>query len=232
MVKQQTVLIVEDEQDIRQLLRYTLTHSHFLVQEAENVRQAKQLMTETHPHLILLDWMLAETSGIEFARYLRSNHNTRHIPIIMLTAKAEENNKVKGFGVGIDDYITKPFSPKELVARVKAILRRGLLVDTDGLLSAHGIHIDTHNQQVMIGHALIKLSTTEYRLLHYFMTHHDRLCKREQILYHVWQDQGDFDERTVDSQVRRLRQLLKPYQLADLIQTVYGLGYRFGTPNT
>ena len=221
------ILIVEDEASIREMVKYVLTSNGFSVLEAESVAVAERLIADRIPHLILLDWMLPRTSGIEYTHQLKRDPNTRDIPIILLTAKADEENKIKGLSAGADDYITKPFSPRELIARIKTVLRRGPLVSLDGQIHAQGICMDIHTHQVTIDNKSVDLSPMEYRLLHYFMTYQNRVATRDQLLQHVWGGNVYVDERTVDVQVKRLRKVLAEHGYNDAIQTIRGVGYLF-----
>jgi len=230
MTDAKKILIVEDEAAIRDLVRFALEQEDFFVFEAHDALQAQRLLAEKLPDLILLDWMLPGMSGIELARRWRADPLLRNIPIIMLTARAEESHRVRGFETGVDDYVIKPFSPKELVARIKAILRRGLLQSPEGVIQSDTLIFDTGRHIVTIGTQPVKLSPTEYRLLHFFVTHPDRVFSREQIIHHVWSGVADIDDRTVDVQMRRLRRALAVYGYEAYIQTVRGSGYRYGRP--
>lgn len=221
------ILIVEDEASIREMVKYVLSSNGFEVLEAENVKTAEHLIADYIPHLILLDWMLPETSGIEYTQQLKTQEHTRDIPIILLTAKADEENKIKGLSTGADDYITKPFSPRELIARIKTVLRRGPLVSLEGQIHAQGICMDVHKHQVTINDKAVNLSPMEYRLLYYFLTYQNRVATREQLLQRVWGGNVYVDERTVDVQIKRLRKVLAEHGYEDLIQTIRGVGYIF-----
>lgn len=225
-VSQPSILIVEDELPIRTMVRYTLEMANFKVFEAEDAKKALAMVTVALPNLILLDWMLPNMSGVAFTKKLKQNKSTRNVPIIMLTAKTEEESKVLGLETGADDYITKPFSPRELVARIRAVLRRGCFDHDDGVMQVRSLTVDTNSQRVVIGNKNIKLGPLEYRLLCFFMIHRDRVYSRDELLTHVWGADAYVDERTVDVHIRRLRkQLLDGYD--KLIQTVHGSGYRF-----
>ncbi|CAN5348495.1 phosphate regulon transcriptional regulator PhoB [soil metagenome] len=223
-----TILIVEDEAPIREMVRFALELEGFILLEAEDWRQTQQICAKQLPQLILLDWMLPDTSGIEIARLLKRDEHTRNIAIIMLTAKAEEENKIKGLEAGADDYIVKPFSPRELIARIKTVLRRGPLESPEAKIHFADMQIDTANQCVTIANQEVKLGTLEYRLLHFLLSHANRIYSREQLLNQVWGMHTDIDDRTVDVSIRRLRLALEPYQYNHHIQTVRGSGYRFG----
>lgn len=226
MIKNQ-ILIVEDETAIRDLIKFALEPAGFELLEAENSKIAEQHLSQNNPALILLDWMLPGMSGIDFIKQLKQNVKTRDIPIIMLTAKAEESNKIKGLETGADDYITKPFSPRELIARIKTVLRRGLLATPEGIIQIQDLCLNTLTRQLTIKDKLLKLPPIEYRLLHFFITHQNRVYSREQLLDHIWGNEIYIDERTVDVQIRRLRRRLKPYNYDQYIQTARGAGYQF-----
>ncbi|MCG7599683.1 phosphate regulon transcriptional regulator PhoB [Halomonas sp. McH1-25] len=221
-----TVLIVDDEASIREMIAVALEMADYRVLEADNAQAAHAIVVDEKPDLLLLDWMMPGTSGIELARRLKREETTAELPIIMLTAKGEEDNKIQGLEAGADDYITKPFSPRELVARLKAVLRRttprGIeeAVEIDGLLLDPASHrVSSHGQALEIG-------PTEYRLLQFFMTHQERAYTRGQLLDQVWGGNVYVEERTVDVHIRRLRKALgDPHQ--QMIQTVRGTGYRF-----
>ncbi len=227
MSTRKTILIVEDELPIRTMVRYALEKTDFNVHEAADAREAEQIMSESQPDLILLDWMLPQLSGIEFTHRLKKNIKTQHIPIILLTAKAEEDNKVTGLESGADDYVVKPFSPRELVARIRAVLRRGAPESTDGLLSVKDLVVDTQAQRCKIDNDYVKLGPLEFRLLCFFLQHRDRVYSRDELLSYVWGEQVYVDERTVDVHIRRLRRNLQKGDHHKLIQTVHGSGYRF-----
>ena len=221
------ILIVEDEASIRSLLRYTLERVDMSVQEAGSVYEAQQVIQHQVPDLILLDWMLPGKSGIKYAAQLKQQHRTRDIPIIMLTAKAEEDHKIRGLEQGADDYITKPFSPKELVARINAVLRRGIIQDPKGVIQVSELVIDTNAKQVRLRNELVKITPKVYQLLLFFVTHQNRVYTREQLLQTLWVNNEDLETRAVDTQVRRLRGILKQAQCDCLLKTVHGVGYRF-----
>jgi len=225
------VLIVEDEEGIREMLGYTLTKEGFIFDEAENVDSARALVQKEVPDLILLDWMLPGMSGLDFAKRLRKSPDTRHIPIIMLTARTEEMDKVKGLDVGADDYITKPFSTRELVARIKAVLRRSQNENDKGIIEIEGLSLDSETYRVSARGVSIDISPTEFRLLHFFISHPERVYTRTQLLDQVWGQNVYVEERTVDVHIRRLRKTLQPYGFDNLIQTVRSVGYRFSTVN-
>ena len=223
------ILIVEDEQPIREMISFALAGVGYEVREAADARQAQAAISERLPDLILLDWMLPGISGIDFARRLKKEDLTRELPIIMLTARAEEEDKVQGLESGTDDYITKPFSPRELVARIRAVLRRGGPAAEDEILHANGLSLDLASHRVSAGEALLDVGPTEYRLLEFFMSHPERVYSRGQLLDRVWGSNVYVEERTVDVHIRRLRKVLEPHGHDVLIQTVRGAGYRFST---
>ena len=222
-----SILVVEDELPIRSLLRFALERANYSVLEAEGAQQAHQIIVNKAPDLILMDWMLPQMSGVELTRRLKENSVTRSIPIIMLTAKAEEDNKILGLDAGADDYVTKPFSPRELLARVRAILRRGPVRNPGEKLEIGELCLDLRSHRVSIENNLIKLGPLEFKLLRFFMEHEDRVFSRDELLDHVWGANSYVDERTVDVHIRRLRKALKPGGYDRSIQTVHGSGYRF-----
>jgi two-component system phosphate regulon response regulator PhoB len=222
------ILVVEDDDAISEMLTMILEQADLVVHTAMDSRQAQTTLAEFLPDLILLDWMLPGLSGVEWARRLRKDKNYCDIPIIMLTARGEEEDKIKGLDVGADDYITKPFSPRELVARVKAVLRRGnKFGKPGGRIEAGGIVLYSEEHRVSINGAAVLLSPTEYRLLEFFLTHPDKVYSRSQLLDQVWGRSSFIEERTVDVHIRRLRKILAEHQREELIQTVRGFGYRF-----
>ncbi|MBL8251642.1 MAG: phosphate regulon transcriptional regulator PhoB [Candidatus Competibacter sp.] len=223
------ILIVEDEQPIRDMVRFALAEAGFEVREAADARQAQASIAERLPDLILMDWMLPGLSGIDFSRRLKREALTREVPIIMLTARAEEADKVQGLENGSDDYMTKPFSPRELVARIRAVLRRGGPAAEDELLRADGLSLDLASHRVSAGETRLDMGPTEYRLLEFFMSHPERVYSRGQLLDRVWGSNVYVEERTVDVHIRRLRKVLEPHGYDALIQTVRGAGYRFST---
>lgn len=225
--KQPRILIVEDEVAIRQMITMTLEAEPFELVEAPDTKYADRCIAQAIPQLILLDWMLPGQSGIEYIKKLRKNPTTENIPVILLTAKAEEENKIKGLDVGADDYIIKPFSPRELVSRVKAILRRGPIINMDGVIKVGELLFNTQKHQVTLKGELLPLTLKTYELLHFFMRHQGQTVSRGQLLSHVWGDEKDVTDRTVDVHVRRLRKELEPYGYASLIETVHGVGYKF-----
>lgn len=224
------ILIVEDEPAISELISVNLQHAGHYPIRAYNAEQALTLMNDVLPDLVLLDWMLPGQSGVAFARELRANERTKQVPIIMLTARSEEQDKVMGLEVGADDYVTKPFSPKELMARIKAVLRRRAPQLTEDVVDVSGLRLDpvTHRVTSRQEEHEIKLDLgpTEFRLLHFLMTHPERVHSRSQLLDHVWGDHVFVEERTVDVHIKRLRAALKPAGFDAMIETVRGSGYR------
>ncbi len=223
-----TVLIVDDEAPIREMIAVALEMADYDYIEAADAREAHALIVDKQPDLILLDWMLPGTSGVELARRLKKEETTAEIPIIMLTAKVEEDNKIQGLEVGADDYITKPFSPRELVARLKAVLRRTTPPGVESPIEVEGLTLDPVGHRVTTATGALNIGPTEYRLLQFFMTHQERVYTRSQLLDQVWGGNVYVEERTVDVHIRRLRKALGN-QYDHLIQTVRGTGYRFST---
>lgn len=223
-----TVLIVDDEPDIREIVRFALEGADFRTLEAGHAEEARKSILSGAPDIILLDWMLPGRSGLELAQQLKRNQRTRSIPIIMVSAKGEETDRIKGLDAGeVDDYVTKPFSPRELVSRVKAVLRRTLPERLEGNIEVRGLSLDHTSHRVSADSRQLEIAPTEYRLLHFFMTHPDRAYSRSQLLDQVWGDQVYVEERTVDVHIRRLRKILEPSGHHQLLQTVRGVGYRF-----
>jgi len=223
------ILIVDDEPAIRDMVAFALRKGDFEPVHAGDAREAQSAIADRVPDLILLDWMLPGTSGIELARRWRKDDTTRDVPIIMLTARGEETDRVGGLEAGVDDYVVKPFSPRELIARIKAVMRRTHGVDTDGVIEIGNVRIDSAAHRVYAGNESIAIGPTEYRLLHFFMTHPERVYSRSQLLDYVWGGSVYVEERTVDVHIRRLRKTLEPHRCDDLVQTVRGAGYRFST---
>jgi len=221
-----TILVVEDEPAIQELIAYNLKQAGHQPLRADSAEHALNLVRTALPDLVLLDWMLPGQSGIEFAKRMKADKRTREIPIIMLTARAEEQDKLLGLETGADDYITKPFSPRELNARIKAVLRRRAPEMTDDTVEIGGLRIDPSSHRVSSGTTPVALGPTEFRLLHYLMTHTERVHSRVQLLDQVWGDHVFVEERTVDVHIRRLRKALEPTGHDSLIQTVRGSGYR------
>ncbi len=221
-----TVLIVEDEPEIRELLNFSLTRAGFNVTEAETGEVALQRLDSNLPDILIVDWMLPGMSGVELAKRLRRDELTSALPLLMLTARNEESDILKSFESGIDDYMSKPFSPKELVARIKALLRRSGAPEDD-LIEASGIRIDLVSHRVTIKGVDINIGPTEYRLLELLMRNPDRVFERDQLLDRVWGRSSYIETRTVDVHVLRLRKVLKPFGLDGTVQTVRSVGYRF-----
>jgi len=226
----QKILIVEDEQAIREMTAFHLSRAGYEVFEAQDCREARALLADNRPDLALIDWMLPDMSGLELTRTLKRDKEFEDLAIIMLTARADERDKVSGLEGGADDYITKPFSPRELVARIKAVLRRAGN-STDEVVSAGVLELDAAGHRVLSSGQEIKLGPTEYRLLHFLMTHAERVYSRTQLLDRVWGANVYVEERTVDVHIRRLRKALDGVSADDYIQTVRGAGYRFSIRN-
>ncbi len=226
---QKRILIVEDEAPIRAMVAMALGKADMQVDQAGDAQQAHIALAEHLPDLILLDWMLPGTSGLELARRWRRDDLIRDIPIIMLTARGEEMDRVHGLDSGADDYVTKPFSTRELIARIHALLRRSQPDQGTGVLELGGLRIDGAAHRVYADDQPVAIGPTEYRLLQFFMAHPERVYSRRQLLDHVWGGSVYVEERTVDVHIRRLRKTLEPWQLDRLLQTVRGTGYRFST---
>jgi len=224
-----TILIVEDEPAIAELIDLTLKRNgHQTI--CAGSEEAIRLIDHVLPDLALIDWMLPGASGIELIKRLRSNKRTQSMPIIMLTAKADEADKLAGLDTGADDYVTKPFSPKELVARIKAVLRRRAPQLTDDIVETNGLRVDPTQHRVSLNGETVHMGPSEFRLLHFFMTHPERVHTRTQLLDQVWGDHVFVEDRTVDVHIRRLRQTLERSGHDDYIQTIRGAGYRFSKP--
>jgi two-component system phosphate regulon response regulator PhoB len=221
------ILIVEDEPSISELISLNLRLGGFEPHHAGDAASARAQIDTALPDLILLDWMLPDQSGVELARRLRADARTRDLPIIMITARAAEADKLGGFDAGADDYITKPFSPRELIARVRALLRRSAPEATDDPVEVAGLRLEPHTFRVLANGAQVRMGPTEFRLLHYLMKHLDRVLSRTRLLDGVWGDHVFIEERTVDVHIRRLRLALQPSGHDRLIETVRGGGYRF-----
>jgi two-component system phosphate regulon response regulator PhoB len=221
------ILVIEDEPAIQALIAANLRRAGHAVHAALDAETALRQINESLPDLILLDWMLPGMSGIDLARRLRADARTRGVPIIMLTAKGEERDKVAGLESGADDYVTKPFSPRELQARIQAVLRRGRPQASEDAVEAGGLRLDPASHRVTAAGSPVNLGPTEFRLLHFLMTHAERVHSRDQLLDQVWGDHVFVEERTVDVHIRRLRAALEPSGLDRLVQTVRGSGYRF-----
>ncbi len=228
---QKRILIVDDEPAIRDMVAFALRKGEYEPIHAGDAREAQTAIADLVPDLILLDWMLPGTSGLDLARRWRKDGMTRDIPIIMLTARGEENDRVSGLEAGVDDYMVKPFSARELLARIRAVMRRSREDDEEGSVAVGGLRIDgaahrvfAHNGDVQ---SPVSIGPTEYRLLHFFMTHPERVYTRSQLLDHVWGGNVYVEERTVDVHIRRLRKTLEPHGVDHMVQTVRGAGYRF-----
>ncbi len=226
---QKQILIVEDEQPIREMIAFGLRRAGFMVREAEDCRSARAALVDQRPDLMLVDWMLPDNSGLELTRALKRERETRDLPIIMLTARAEEADKIAGLEGGADDYVTKPFSPREVIARVNAFLRRAGSYDETETVRFEALTLDRAAHRVTVADQPVALGPTEYRLLEFFMTHPERVYSREQLLDRVWGGNVYVEERTIDVHIRRLRRALEPHQCERLVQTVRGAGYRFST---
>jgi two-component system phosphate regulon response regulator PhoB len=223
------ILVVEDERPIREMIAFGLRRAGFEVREAADARSGRAEVANKLPDLLLVDWMLPDTSGLEFTRALKRDRETRELPIIMLTARAEEGDKVAGLEGGADDYITKPFSPRELLARINAVLRRTTAVEGAERIDIEGLVLDQSSQRVTTGDKTVALGPTEYRMLAFFMTHAERVYTREQLLDRVWGGNVYVEERTIDVHIRRLRKAQEEFGYDRLIQTVRGSGYRFSS---
>ena len=223
-----TVLIVDDEAAIREMISVALQMAGYRCLEADNAQNAHAIVVDHQPDIILLDWMMPDISGIELARRLKRETAYADIPIIMLTARSEEDNKIQGLEAGADDYITKPFSPRELIARLKAVLRRTATAGIDEPIEIEGLRLDPGSHRVSSGDTELEFGPTEFRLLQFFMTHPERAYTRSQLLDHVWGGNVYVEERTVDVHIRRLRLALGTKH-EHLVQTVRGTGYRFST---
>jgi two-component system phosphate regulon response regulator PhoB len=222
-----SILVVEDEPAIQELITVNLEQAGFISRRAISAELALELVRNELPDLVLLDWTLPGMSGIEFARRLRANRRTQGLPIIMLTARTSEDDKLVGLDTGVDDYVTKPFSPRELNARIKTVLRRRAPQVTDVAVEAGGLKLDPASQRVSHNGRSLSLGPTEYRLLHFLMTHTERVYSRAQLLDHVWGDHVYVEERTIDVHIRRLRKALEDSGHDRLVETVRGVGYRF-----
>ena len=224
---QKRILIVEDEAAIRDMVAFAVRKGDFDPVMASDAREAQEAVADKVPDLILLDWMLPGTSGIELARRWRKDALTRDVPIIMLTARGEENDRVSGLEAGVDDYVVKPFSARELLARIRAVLRRSREDEEDGSVQVGGLRIEGAAHRVFANEQPLTIGPTEYKLLHFFMTHADRVYSRSQLLDHIWGGNVYVEERTVDVHIRRLRKTLSPFGMDEMVQTVRGAGYRF-----
>ena len=221
------ILVVEDERPIRDMVAFGLRRAGFEVREAEDCRSARAQLADKLPDLVLVDWMLPDMSGLELTRQLKRDRATRELPIILLTARAAEADKVSGLEGGADDYVTKPFSPRELAARINAVLRRSAPVCGEERVELGGLTLDQAGHRILVGEQAIALGPTEYRMLEFFMTHPERVYSREQMLDRVWGGNVYVEERTIDVHIRRLRKVLEPFGFDRYVQTVRGSGYRF-----
>lgn len=225
------ILIVEDEAAIREMIGFAMRRSGYELTEAANGQQAQLRVAEKVPDVILMDWMLPDVSGVELVRRLKREELTRDVPIIMLTARGGEDDKVYGLDSGADDYVTKPFSPKELLARIRAVLRRHEGDREDEVVRARDLELNVGSQRISVSGHEISMGPIEFRLLKFFMMHPDRVYSRAQLLDYVWGRNTYVEDRTVDVHILRLRKLLKPYRCDSMIQTVRGSGYRFSARN-
>lgn len=223
------ILVVEDEAPIREMLCFVLEQKGYQPIEAEDYDDALEKICEPYPELILMDWMLPGGSGINLIKHLKRDELTRQIPVVMLTARGEEEDKVRGLEVGADDYITKPFSPKELMARLKAVMRRVSPTSLDDVIDVQGLKLDPVSHRVTTNDEPLDMGPTEFKMLHFFMTHQERVYSREQLLNNVWGTNVYVEDRTVDVHIRRLRKALEAGGHAKMVQTVRGAGYRFST---
>jgi two-component system phosphate regulon response regulator PhoB len=225
--KQAQVLVVDDELAIREMIQFALRRAGMDVDGAADAREALSRISENKPDIILMDWMMPGVSGIELTRRLRREPVTASIPIIMLTAKVTEDDKVAGLEAGTDDYVIKPFSPRELIARINAVLRRTSPADGEGQIRAGDLLLDTVSRRILAHGKEVAMGPTEYRLLEFFMSNQGRAYSRSQLLDHVWGTNAYLEERTVDVHIRRLRKALQPVNMDAFVQTVRGHGYRF-----
>ncbi|WP_289991614.1 phosphate regulon transcriptional regulator PhoB [Photorhabdus laumondii] len=223
------ILVVEDEAPIREMVCFVLEKNGYQPVEAEDYDSALACLSEPYPDLVLLDWMLPGGSGLQIIKQMKRNNNIRDIPVMMLTARGEEEDRVRGLEVGADDYITKPFSPKELVARVKAVLRRISPMVMEDIIEMDGLVLDSTSHRVTSRDKALDMGPTEFKLLHFFMTHPERVYSREQLLNYVWGANVYVEDRTVDVHIRRLRKVLEMGGHDKMVQTVRGTGYRFST---
>ncbi len=220
------ILIVEDEEAIRDMLQFMLKQSEYSVYEAKNVREAYHQIAHRMPDLILLDWMLPDKSGIEFLKEIKKNKQTQHIRVIMLTARAEEESKVKGLDIGADDYITKPFSPRELISRIKTVLRRGHVLGVNDVLELGPFALNEKAHEFKIENHIIALTKIEFNLMHFLLKNPNMAYTREHLLSQVWEGEKDINDRTVDVVIRRLRRKFKLYHAEHYLKTIHGVGYQ------
>lgn len=219
------LLIIEDEAAIRNLIRSSLNDTEFSIAEADCAKMAEKILSASIPDLIVLDWMLPGKNGIDFIKWLREHPQYNGIPVIMLTAKAEEKNKIMGLMQGADDYMTKPFSPAELAVRIKTVLRRDLVYKKTNSFCVGSISVDDQRKQIKVYDDIIKLRPIEYKILYFFITHPQRVFSRDELINFIWGHNTYIDERTVDVNIRRVRDKLKPYQLHTILKTLRGSGY-------
>lgn len=224
-----TILLIEDEEPIRNMVRFALSREGIDMIEAEDIATANKVLAERRPDLVLLDWMLPDTSGLQFLQSIQKDSDLNSVPVIMLTARAEEEDRIRGLEAGADDYIVKPFSPKEMIARVRAVIRRTTGGDIEGGLQAGDLTLNTVSYQVQCRGEEVPLGPTEFRLLRFLMSRPSRVYSRAQLLDNVWHSGGEVEERTVDVHIRRLRKALEPFEYDGIIQTVRGVGYRLHT---
>jgi len=222
------ILIVDDEPAIREMVSMALSTTEFSLIEASDSEMARSIIANSPPSLILLDWMLPGTSGLDFARQLKRNNLTEDIPIIMLTARTEENDKIRGFDSGSDDYITKPFSTRELIARIKVVLRRSINT-CHQVLNIEGLELNPNTHRITVFNENVNVGPTEFKLLNFFMLHPERVYTRDQLIHQVWGGNVYIDERTVDVHIRRLRVALTKHSFDKMVQTVRSVGYRLST---
>jgi two-component system phosphate regulon response regulator PhoB len=221
------ILVIEDEKAIRDMLSFGLRRSGFEVREAGDCRSGRAAIADRRPDLVLVDWMLPDMSGLELTRQLKRDRDTADLPVIMLTARADEPDKISGLEGGADDYVTKPFSPRELVARINAVLRRTPGVVADEVVDRAGLRLEQASHRVTAADREVSLGPTEYRMLEFFMTHPERVYSREQLLDRIWGGNVYVEQRTIDVHIRRLRKALEEFGYDWMVQTVRGAGYRF-----
>ncbi|SJM91310.1 phosphate regulon transcriptional regulator PhoB [Crenothrix polyspora] len=226
-MSQFNILVVEDEEAIRQMLVLVLEQAGFAVLAADSAAEAQNALYKTLPDLIVLDWMMPVTSGVEWVRRLKKDALYQEIPVILLTARGEEEDKIKGLEVGADDYMTKPFSPKELIARIRAVLRRAGKISATDIITLGDLQLDIGQHRFSIDQRQVEISPTEFRMVQFFISHPDKVFSRSQLLDQIWGRSVFIEERTIDVHIRRLRKILDEYGRGDLLQTVRGFGYKF-----
>ena len=226
------ILVVDDEAAIRMMLTQALVRDGFEVKEAADGTEALNMIADSMPDLMLLDWMMPGMSGIDLVQKIRRDDVSKNLPIIMLTAKVDEGDQIKGLDWGADDYITKPFSPRKLIARINALLRRSNPAEENGVIELGLLQLDGGSHRVMVGEWLVELGPTEFKLLRFFMSNPEKVFSRNQLLDRVWSRGIFIEERTVDVHIRRLRKALEPFSVAGYLQTVRGTGYRFSVNNS